>query len=160
MEKFLLEGANAKLAFAPKDLNGAATTGARVSMATGTRCAVVLQLGTSTSAVFDVTLRQHNAASAGTSKDLEVSNKYFKKLGASTSFTVVEPTAPTANVVLGSEHDAGGIVVFEVLAEDLDVNGGFTHFSVDLADATAAKLCSAVYVIHDVEFKPAYEVAL
>jgi hypothetical protein len=160
MEQFLLEGANAKLAFAPVDLNTAAVTGARVSLADARRVAVVIQVGTSTSGVLDITLKQHDAASAGNSKVLAVANKYFTKWGASTSFTKVEPTDAESNYVMSSSHDAGGIVVFEVLAEDLDRDNGFTHFSVDIADSTAAKLGCGLYLVNAVDFKPAFESVL
>lgn len=150
--KFLDEQA-VKPAFDPADLNTAAITGNRISLAKGDRVAVILTLGDSlTGGVVSVTLRQHTAASAGTSKDLSVQLPYFKKIGAATKFTKVEPTVAAANYVLSADYDTEpGQVVFEVEAQDLDVNNGFTHFSIDLADAGVARNASAIYVLSEIK---------
>jgi len=154
---FLLEEYNAKQAFAPVDLNTAAITGARVSLAKHKRIAIVISLGASVGATVQFTLKQHNAALAGTSKDLVVANKYFKKAGAATVFTQVEPTVASASYDLSADFAAdGGIVVFEVLAEDLDVNNNFSHISVDVADSAAAKIGAGVYILRDGVSKPNY----
>lgn len=156
----LLEKLNIK-AMEPVDMNTAAITGARISMKESDRVAIVCNMGDSVAAVVDFTLKQHNAASGGTSKVLAVANPYFKKVGAATSFTKVEPTVAASNFVLSSDFAAEpGMVVFEVLAADLDINGGFTHLSIDAADSTAAKLISIEYVSHEVDKKPAYAEAL
>jgi hypothetical protein len=156
----LAEVKGLKQAFAPKDLNGAATTGARISLKEGDRVAVVISLGTSTAAAVVATLRQHDAATSGNSKDLEVDNLYFHKAGAATKFTKVQPSAAAAAYTLSSIFAAdGGIVVFEVEGSQLDINGGFNHFSVNLNDTTAAKLAAAVYVLN-ADGSPAYELDL
>ena len=156
-----MEKSNLKQAFAPVDLNTAAITGARVSLKEAKRVAIAISLGSSTGAQVRVTLRQHNAASGGTSKDLEIANRYFHKAGAATSFTEVTPTVDAALYNLDAIFAAdGGIVVLEVLAEDLDVNGGFDHISVDIADAGAAKIGAGIYVLHNLDIKPGYEVAI
>lgn len=160
MEMNLVEKFGIKSAMEPVDMNTAAITGARISMASSRKIAIVINMGDSVAAVADFTLKQHNAASAGTSKDLSIMNSYFVKAGAATSFTKVSPTVAAANYVLSSTFAAEpGIVVFEVNAEDLDVNGGFTHVSLDIADSTAAKLCSVLYFAEK-EYIPAYDIAL
>lgn len=158
--KLLAEGFGLKMGVLPVDLNTAAVTGERISMVKGLKLAIVCQLGDSVAALVRPTLRQHNAASAGTSKDLSVANPYFYKKGADTSFTKVEPSSAAALFNLDTIFAADeGIVVFEVHPEDLDVNGNFTHVSVDFADSTAAKLCSVLYVLDSKEV-PAYTLAL
>jgi hypothetical protein len=158
---FLLEEYNAKQAFTPVDLNAAAITGNRVSLAANKRVAVVISVGASTAALLQVTLKQHNAATAGTSKDLSVANKYYVKAGAATSFTQVEPTVAAALYDLSTDFAANaGVIVFEVLDSDLDVNNGFTHFSIDVADSTAAKIGAAVYILRDSSYQPAYSLAI
>lgn len=159
MEAFLLEKSNVKQAFLPVDLNTAAVTGARVSMKDVKRCAIVVSCGASTAASVVCTLRQHNAASAGTSKDLSVMNRYFVKAGAATSFTETEPTVAAAAYTIAALADDEGLVVFEVLAEDLDVNGGFNYVSVDIADSAAAKIGAGLYIL-DSNYKPAYSIAI
>lgn len=158
--KLLAEGFGLKMGVLPVDLNTAAVTGERISLAKGKKLAIVCQLGDSTAALVRPTLRQHSAATGGTSKDLSVANPYYYKNGAATSFTKVEPSSAAAlynlDTLFGGDE---GIVVFEVHPEDLDVNGNFTHVSVDFADSTAAKLCSVLYVLDSKEV-PAYSLAL
>jgi hypothetical protein len=160
MEQFLLEALTLKSA-EPVDMNTAAITGHRTKLAKGDRLAIIVNMGDSTAAVADFSLVQSNAASAGTSKALSVDNPYFKKVGAATSFTKVEPTAAASNYVLSTDFAADpGMVVFEVLGEDLDVNNGFAWVSLDIADSTAAKLVSVVHVLHAVREKPAYSIVV
>lgn len=158
MNMFLLEKANAKAIVGPVDLNTAAVTGARVGLKGYDRVTFVAHFGASTSATdVSFVLRQHNASTSGTSKDVAVLNPYFHKLGSATSFTKVVPSVATADYDLTSLiGDNAGIVVFEVLAEDLDVNGNFNFVSVDTTDAGAAKICSVVAYLHEPESKPAY----
>lgn len=158
---FLAEKHGLKTAIAPVDANTAAITGARVGVAKGGRVAVVVNMGTSTAAVVQFKLRQHTALSGGTSKDLDVANPYYYKAGAATSFTKVEPTVADADVDLSTQFAAdGGIVVFEVLCDQLDTNNGFAFFSLDMADSTAAKLVSAVYEVQEARFLPMYSEVL
>lgn len=162
MEQFLLEKANLKQVVAPgTDMNAAAITGARIGLQKGDRVAVLVNMGTSTGAVVDFSFEQHNAASGGTSKALEIDNPYYHKAGAATVFTKVQPTAKSDNFDLSALFAAdGGIVAFEILAEDLDVNGGFGYVSLNVADSTAAKLIAAVYVLHKPTYLPAYDQAI
>lgn len=153
---------NVKMAHEPVDLNTAAVTGARLSMAkVHGRVAIVCQLGDSVGATVQFTLKQHTAAVGGTSKNLAVDNNYFKKVGAATSFTKVVPTAEAAVYDLSADFAAEpGIVVFEVLPEQLDTNGGFNHISIDIADSAAAKIGATLYIVDDAKFAPAYAEAL
>jgi hypothetical protein len=161
MNNNLLELHNIKEAIGPVDANTAAITGARVKLSSADRLAIAVHMGDSTSAVVTLTLRQHNAASAGTSKDLSVSNPYYHKVAAATSFTKVEPAAAAAAYDLAAllANDPG-IVVFEVLSEQLDVNNGYYWASIDMADSTAAKLVSAVYILGNSRQMPAYDVSI
>jgi len=160
MEKFLLEEKSLKQAFLPVDLNTAAVVGGRISLKDAHRVSIVLCMGDSTGATVEVTLKQHDAASGGNSKNLEVANKYYKKAGAATSFSKVEPEVAAAVYNLSSDFAAQeGIVVFEVLPEDLDVSNDFSHLSVNIADSGAAKIASCLYVVH-AKNKPAHVIEL
>lgn len=158
MEKFLLEKAVVKSVAGPVDLNTAAVTGGRVSMKNAKRIAFVLSVAAGTSTTtHQFTLRQHDAASAGNSKDLSVDNPYFHKIGAATSFTKVSPDSAAALYDLHSIlADSASIVVFEVLAEQLDIANGYTHVSLDIADSGGAQLGHCLAVV-DAEFLPAYD---
>lgn len=147
-----------KAAFEPVDLNAAAITGGRIGLAQGYKVAVILGFGDSVGATVQITLRQHTAASAGTSSDLSVDNVYYKKVGAATSFTKVVPTAAAALYDLSTDLAAEpGLVVFEI--EGSQLAEGNTHFSIDLADSGAAKIVSAVYVL-STKNGPAYSLSL
>lgn len=160
MEGYLAEKITFKQVAAPADLNTAAVTGARIKLDKGYRCAVVCSFGDSTAAVTDITLYQHDAASSGNSKVLAVKNSYFYKVASATTFTEVEVTTAASNfvpVVLAADE---GILVFDVLAEDLDRDNDYAWLSVNVADSTAAKVMSALYVVHDVKSVPAYKLAV
>lgn len=160
MNQFLMETKQIVAAMDPVDLNTAAITGARVKLAKFDRATILIALGDSTAATVEFTLKQHNAASGGTTKDLSLVNPYYKKAGAATVFTKVEPTTAAAVYDLSSDF-AGepGLVAFEVLSDQLDVEGGFYWISLNIADSAAAKIGSALYILGDERYKPAYEVA-
>jgi hypothetical protein len=156
-----LEEKSLKQVMAPVDLNAAAITGARIGLKKGDKVAVILSMGTSTAATVSLSLKQHNAASGGSSKALSVANPYFHKAGAADVFTKVEPSVATDAYDVSAIFAAdGGVLVLEVLSEQLDVDGGFTHFSVDIADSGAAKIAAGVYVLNDMRVKPAYSEAI
>ena len=160
MNNLLLEETNLKVAMAPHDAD-TVVAGARVSLAKGESVAIIINLGTSTGAAVVASLQQHNAASGGTSKALEIDNPIFHKKSADTVFTKVEPSAKASSFDYSTQFASdSGLLVLEVKQEDLDVNGDFTHISVDLADATVAKLVSAVYAVEDARNLPAYAQAL
>lgn len=157
-----LENVNIKQAFAPVDLNTAAVAGERVSMADAEKIAIVISLGTSlTGAAVQATLRQHDAAAAGNSKDLVVGHAYFHKADGASEFTKVVPASAAALVDASATFDtAGGVLVLEVNAQDLDHENGFTYVSVDLADGAVAKIGAGVYILSEVGIKPAYAEAI
>lgn len=152
----LLEKLNLKSAFLPKDLNGAATVAERISLEKAEKVTVVLTLGTSlTGADVVVSLKQHNLASGGTTAVLSVDNPYFKKVGAATKFTKVDPVAKADTFNLSTDFDtASGVLAFEVKASDLTEGNKF--FSIQLADATVAKLATAIYIVSEESFKPSF----
>lgn len=158
MEKFLMEGKTLRTALVPVDLNAGANTGIRIPMANAKRVAFVVIMGASTAAAVTLNLLQHDAASAGTSKALSTANPYYHKHGsAANKFTKVVPGSAADTYDLATLFAAdGGIVVFEVLAEDLDVENNFAWVSLSAIDATAAKV-GAVLAIVDHDFKPAYD---
>lgn len=160
MEGLLSEKNSFKQVAAPADLNGAAVTGARVRLDKAFKVAIVCSFGDSVAAVTSLALQQHDAAAAGNSKALEIKNHYFHKVAAAAKFTKVELSAAAstiAPVVFAADE---GILVVEILAEDLDRDNGFDHVSVNVADSTAAKIMSAVYEVHDLREGPAYEVEI
>jgi len=164
MNKLLCEYVGIKEVSAPADLNAAAVVGNRIDMSKGFGYAVKLHFGDSTAAVVTPSFQQHDSATGGVSKDLNVQVNYYHKADGETSFTKVEvrPDSPLgASVDLaGIFADAGGIVVFEFLPEMLDVNNGFNYLSANVADATVAKVMAGSYLISDMKKEGAYLEAL
>lgn len=162
MNMGLLEFANLKQIAPIADLNAAATTGARVNLADYERLAVILSFNSGlTGPSVIASLRQHNAASGGTSKALAIKTPYYYKAGAATVFTKVEPSVAADSFDLSSVFDTnGGILVFDIAAEDLDGDAGFAFASLDLPDAGVAKLGYGLYLAHDANHKPAYDQAI
>ena len=140
----------------PLDINGAGLTGSRIDMSKSYKVGVVVNYGTA-ALDADISLLQHDAAAAGNSKALTISNPYFVKAAAATKFTKKE-LVNISNVVDADLNGALGVVVIEINAEDLDVNGGFTHISADLANPGAtARLVSMEYLMHFMRSAPAYD---
>lgn len=105
------------------------------------------------------TMRQHDAASAGNSKDLVVVNDLTYKLIADAKATKVD--APeTAQVTVSQLNGQAGHVVVEINAEDLDVNNGFAYVSLQVADLTNARVGYIEAESHMPRLKPAREVEL
>ena len=155
-----MEKATVKVVTLPVDLNTAANTGARVDMLKFKRVSfiVVVDAGTTPTA-HQHTLKQHTAASAGTSADLSVDNPYFVKAGAATEFTKVTPEAAAAMYDLDATVlDAKYVAVFEVLQEQL--TEGYRWVSLDTADAGGAQIGTVIAICHEAVSKPAYGVAV
>lgn len=158
-EQFLAEQCGLKQVI-PYDMD-TVTAHARIGLAKGDRLAIICSFGDSTAAVVDLTLNQHTLVSGGTSKVLATQNPYFKKAGAATAFTKVQPSEDTSNYVLSTDLAAQeGVVVFEVLGEDLDNENGYAFVSLSAADSTAAKILAVTYVLNNVRLAPAYKLDL
>lgn len=155
-EALFMEKATVKAIIGPVDFNTGANTGERVDMRMFKRVTfiAVLAAGTTPDA-HTFTLRQHTAASAGTSADLLSDVPYFTKLAAATSFTKVVPTSAVAATDLDSVAvDAKFIAVFEVLQEQLA--DGYRWVSIDASDSGGAQLGTVIAVCHEAVSKPAY----
>jgi hypothetical protein len=153
----LLEKQQIKLIADPVDMDTAAITGARLNMGKAAKVAIVLAMGDSVGATVQFTLKQHTAASGGSSKNLSVANPYYKKVAAATAFTKVEPTVAAALYDVSSDFAAQqGVLVLEVLADQLDTDGGYSYISVDVADSGAAKILCGLMIAYECRLAPAY----
>lgn len=153
MEKLLAEHKALKLGVAPVSVAAVAVNGERISMKEMRRVAVVVAFEAAASDL-SVSFQQHDAASGGTSKALVISNHYYVKKGAETKFTKSEVSVAASSYAI-NPGNVIGLAVFEILEEDLDVNGDFSHISVDLTGTATARICSAIYV-GSAEKLPAY----
>jgi hypothetical protein len=159
MEGLFSEHNGLKQAAQPKDINASAMTGARIAMKPGYKLAIVVSVNNGAGAVT-LDLDQHDAPTSGNSKALSISNPYFTKVGAETKFTKVEVSSPADSYALTGLTGAAGVVVFEVLQEDLDVDNGYAYVSANIAAAAAAKITHLEYIIHNAQKKPVYNIDL
>ena len=165
MEALFSEKIGLKEVAVPTDINLAGITGSRIKLDKGYGLAIVVQMGDSTGATVTFDLDQHDAAAAGNSKALDIKANYYHKAAGQSAFTKVEVRPDDASLsdsvdlsaVFG---DAEGLVVFHVLPEHLDRDGGFAWVSINTAAAGAAKIVSAVYAVSDIKNGLAYEAVL
>jgi hypothetical protein len=141
---------------APVDLSTAANTGKRVSMVEVASVDIVVIKGAGTAADDPVlTLKQHTAATSGTTSDLAVITEYSLKNeatldGDETWTRVTQSAAATITDPggAGTSAESQQIVVIHVRADQL--TPGNTHISLDIADVgTNAQLGAVLYIVHN-----------
>ena len=159
MEAFLAEKKGLKQGLLAS-VTGTPVVGARIPMKNLHRVTFLVQVAAAASAVLSATLQQHDAPTAGNSKNLEIDNAFYHKVDTATKFTKVIPGAKAATYNLFAIADVNvGLFAFEVLQEDLDVNGNFDHVSINITgDATARVI--GVVAVGDADRCPAYELDL
>lgn len=154
--QYFLEGHNMKVAVAAAAAELATNAGARISMKECDRVAILVKVGAGAGADVKILLQQH-IGDAGASKALEIQNYTFVKAGAATKFTKTEPTVAASTIELTDLDGASGLAVIEVLASDLDVNGGYTHISASVgATGSATKLVGVDYITQVNRQTPTY----
>jgi hypothetical protein len=145
----------------PADLLAVGMTGKRMKMDVSDALSAILVFGDSTVGTVEVKLLQHNAATGGTSKALEIDHNYYTQVSAvaTTAFTehVVTTAEDTYDLSTTFTTDPG-CAVFEVKGSDLDLANDFAWVSVDLsASLVGTKIASGLYVLNDLRFKPGFE---
>ena len=128
---------------------------ARIHLKEANALAIVLELGAGTATTFSMTLRQHDAPSAGNSADLVSSVPVYHKVDADNKFTRLDVEAAT-NAISTLDTDAGTVIV-EVYLDDLDE--GMEYISLILPASGSARVACVDYVM-DTKNKPAYQVEL
>ncbi|MBX9392274.1 hypothetical protein K4749_01335 [Streptomyces sp. TRM72054] len=139
---------------APVDLAGGAQTGARVRLnaCSGVAFVYFADAGTAGEDV-DLDVQEHNAASAGTSQDLDVVTRWFSKrettLDNDEQWTKHTQTAASEVDLGDDEGEAQVIAVVEVSSKDL--TDGYEWVSVNTTDsgATAGKLGCVLAITYD-----------
>lgn len=153
MDAYLMEKLGAKEAISA-DLTAGGVESERVDMSKGDRVTLLLSVPSHASDL-DITLRQHDAASGGVSKDLETKRSYFVKLAAANVFTRKEQAALSANIVDSDFNGSAGIIAVEVLGEDLDRDNNFTHVSAVFG--ARAVTVVGFFMADQMRLKPAYK---
>lgn len=139
----------------PSDADGGAVTGKRVSLrdAQGVTVLIVGAAGTANDDL-QIDLQEHNAASGGTSQDLDIITDYFHKSeaildGDETWAKVTQAAASEISDVggAGTSAELQQLAAFDVAAEQL--SEGFDWLSVNIPDlgSAGAKYVSVVYIL-------------
>lgn len=138
MHKGFLEGCHQiAAAFVPVDMQAGANNGDWVNMANYQRVLAVLFKAAGTAGDDPIFKLQQAKDAAGTgAKDLLFTTIYSKVGAALTAlgqFTKITQAAATSYTDATSA-EAQAIIAVEVLAEQLDSDGGFTHIQLSVAD--------------------------
>jgi hypothetical protein len=100
----------------------------------------------------DITLRQAQAVAGTNAKDLDKIATYWKKQGADMTaigtWTKVTQTADALIDADGTSAEEMALYYFEVLADELDVDGGFDCVTVNIGDVgTNAQLGAVIAIL-------------
>lgn len=150
MGKRFFQEANIVSAFVPVDLQTAANTGDWVSMVNYNRVVAVLFKGIGTAGQDPVfTLEQATDASGTAHKALTFTTIY-QKVGTQTGIAAFTETTQAAatSYTNAASAEAESIIAVEINAADLDVDGGFTHVQLSVADVGGnAQLGCGFYIM-------------
>ena len=154
MEKMFAEQFVPKVSTAAGSLASGAT-GARVKIAGARRVAFIVNVGAGTSTTaHSFALKQHDAATAGNSYDLNSDNPIYHKINAATEFTRLNvDTAVATNALHTQIGQSVAVVIFEVLPEQL--RSDCKWVSLDVV-STAGTQVGNVLALVDTDFDPAY----
>lgn len=154
MNKHFLEKMQVVGGVTPVNLAAGTTVGDFVSMKNYGRCAIVLYKGIG-GASEDTTITIDQAvdvAGSGTVKVVEFTRADYKAgtlLTAVGTFTTVEQAA-AGTYLLSGIGTYEGIVVIDIKAEDLDIDGGFDCIRAKMSDpGTTAQLGGLLYFLHE-----------
>jgi hypothetical protein len=155
MNQHFLEKVQPAPGFVPVNMATGANTGKRFDMKNYGRCAIILFKGAGNAAEDPtITVYQHNAASAGQSKALNFT-EVRHKIGtlASVGEFTTETQAAGNTFTKSTLGDGQAIVVIDIKAEDLDVDGGYEWISADVADVgTNSQVGCILYCPHEPRF--------
>lgn len=133
------------------DVNGGVTSG-YIEMKHSHRVGIIVD-APAAAEQLDLSFVQAQDSSGTGAKALSVETKYFVKVGADLKFTKKD--------IVGSQiqdadfNGAAGLLVVDILAEDLDVNNGFGHVAVSLTGGVA-RVVDVKAVAHEMKKGAAY----
>lgn len=138
----------------PVNLNTGANTGKRVHLKNAAGATIVIFAGVGTAASdLAVDLQEHDAATSGTSQDLDIVTKYYSKqeLTLDGDETWSEHTQAAASEIAdiggaGTSAELENLAVIEVGADQL--SDGFEWISLNVPQPGATKLGCVLYLLH------------
>lgn len=145
----------------PVDSQTAAMTGKRVSLKNAGAISIVVfkAVGTANDDPV-VTLKQHTAASSGTSANLAVIDHYYLKdaallAGTETWTKITQAAAATITDPGGAGTSAEHQQILVIPVRGVQLSDGYGYVSLDIADtgAAGAQLISCLYILHELAVK-------
>lgn len=150
---------NISVGAVPTDAVAAAITGNRVHLKDAAGVSFVVVCSAGSTDILDVDLQEHNAATGGTSQDLDIITKYYYQdeatLDGDETWTEGSQSAASEITNIGSAS-AQQLVVIEVGANQL--SDGFEWVSLNVPDlgTNGTKYVAILNIVHDlnVQRKP------
>lgn len=147
----------------PVNLNTGANTGKRVHLKNCDGVTIVIFAGVGTAASdLAVDLQEHNAATGGTSQDLDVITRYYSKqeltLDGDETWSLHTQSAASEITDVGgagTSAELENLVVIEVGADQLSDN--FEWISLNVPQPGATKLGCVLYLLHQLNIQRAPE---
>jgi hypothetical protein len=145
----------------PVDSQTAAMTGKRVSLKNSGAVSIVVfkAVGTANDDPV-VTLKQHTAATGGTSANLAVIDHYYLKdaallAGTETWTKVTQAAAATITDPGGNGTSAEHQQILVIPVRGVQLSDTYAYVSLDIADtgAAGAQLISCLYILHELAVK-------
>lgn len=143
---------NVSVGAVPADAVAAAITGNRIHLKDCGGVSFVVIAGSGSTDILDLDLQEHNAATGGTSQDLDIITKYYYQdettLDGDETWTEGSQSAASEITNVGSAS-AQQLVVVEVRAEQL--SDGFEWVSLNVPDlgANGSKYVAILNIAHD-----------
>lgn len=143
---------NVSVGAVPTDAVGGAITGNRVHLKDAGGVSFVVVASAGSTDILDVDLQEHNAASGGTSQDLDIITKYYYQdettLDGDETWTEGSQSAASEITNIGSASTQQ-LVVIEVRSEQL--SDGFEWVSLNVPDlgTNGTKYVAVLNVLHD-----------
>ena len=140
----------------PTDIVAGAITGNRVHLKAGQTCSFIVSATSGSTDILDVDLQEHNAATSGTSQDLDIITDYFYQdettLDGDETWTRGTQTAASEITNIGTASSQQ-LVVISVGADQL--SDGFEWVSLNIPDAgtNGTKWTSVLNVVTQLNVK-------
>lgn len=143
-----------KKGLASQDVSGGAESD-RISLKECLKLTALVRLETGIATDCQVTLRQHDAAAGGNSKDLLSTIPHVYRVDGSDHVKVEADSVAAKDVA--ALDTAAGYIALQVDPSDLDVNADFNHISVSISDPGAARIASVTYLC-ETKCEPGHDV--
>lgn len=150
---------NVSVGAVPADAVAAAITGSRVHLKDAQTCTFIVVASAGSTDILDVDLQEHNAATGGTSQDLDIITKYYYQsettLDGDETWTEGSQSAASEITNIGAASEEQ-LVVIEVGAEQLSDNFEWVSLNVPDLGTNGTKYVTILNVVHDlaVQRKP------